>query len=136
MRFRLPIRYAVLAATVIAVPALAEDAAKRKMEVLQTVLCFDKPDRGPLRTRINEDHMKYVDSIKDRIRIAGPVKGPEGNQGSMLVYATANLAEAQQLLAGDPFSKNDLFARCDWLTFSQYVGTYVNGWAGPGPKSP
>ena len=97
----------------------------------QTAVCKDIPDSWPLRSKITGEHLKYIDAIKDKILIGGPVRGGGGAQGpvgSIIVYKTESIDEAKALLANDPFSKNKLFAGCEWFDFSQYVGTYVGGW--------
>jgi uncharacterized protein YciI len=107
-------------------------AARAPTPVGQTAVCIDIPDSWPLRSKITGEHLKYIDTIKDRMLIGGPVRGPDRKpNGSIIVYKTESLEEAKQLLANDPFSKHQLFARCDWYSFVQYVGTYVGGWAGP-----
>jgi uncharacterized protein len=104
----------------------------KQRELAQTVVCVDVANSWPLRSRITGDHLKYIDSIKDHIRIGGPIRGSEGKPvGSIIVYATASLEEAKRLLADDPFSRGALFASCTWYPFVQYVGTYVGGWAEP-----
>ena len=97
----------------------------------QTAVCKDIPDSWPLRSRITGEHLKYIDTIKDKILIGGPVRGDAGAHGpvgSIIVYRTESIDEAKALLANDPFAKNKLFASCEWFDFSQYVGTYVGGW--------
>lgn len=129
----------VLVATLVAASAAAAPPAAtstgraaKQRELAQTVVCLDIPDSWPLRSRITGDHLKYIDTIKDRIRIGGPVRGADAKpNGSIIVYATASLEEAQALLANDPLSKNGLFASCNWYPFVRYVGTYVGGWAEP-----
>jgi uncharacterized protein YciI len=132
MNHQFGITAAVLCLVGMNASALAADAPAKQREVAQTVVCVDVPDSWPLRKKITGEHLKYIDSIKDKIRIGGPVRGPDGlPNGSIIVYATASLDEAKVLLAADPFSRNALFARCDWYPFVQYVGTYVGGWAEP-----
>lgn len=115
--------------------ALAQQAqapAKRN-PIGQTAVCVDIPNSWPVRSKITGDHIKYIDSIKDKILIGGPVRGGADGlpTGSLIVYKTESLDEAKKLLADDPFSKGNLFAKCEWHAFVQYVGTYVGGWAQP-----
>ncbi len=124
-----------LAVVALNAPAFAQPAPAKKAEGAQTAVCLDVADSWPLRSKITAEHLKYIDTIKDRIKIAGPIRGPKGlPHGAILVYATENLEDAKKMLADDPFSKNKLFATCDWYDFSQYVGSYVGGWAGPFQK--
>ena len=114
---------------------VAAQQQNQRAKAGQTVVCMDVPDSWQLRSKITGEHLKYIDSIKHRILIGGPVRGPKGRPvGSIIVFDTESPDEAKAFLANDPFTKNKLFATCEWFGFSQYVGTYVGGWAGAGPK--
>jgi uncharacterized protein len=93
------------------------------------VTCLDKP--GPA----SEDkrkahalaHLAYVESILDKILVAGPLRTPEGaTRGSLLIYKADSEAHARALLEGDPYFAADIWdsVRIDpyWAVAGDWVG--------------
>ena len=93
-------------------------------------ICLDKEGAANERRALLQPHLDYIDTIKEKVLIGGPSQDPATNtpHGSIIIYRAASLDEARDLLARDPLSY--VFASCHWDKFSQYVGVYVNGWAG------
>lgn len=129
-----------LACLLAASPTMAQDGAKpapKRVERAFLAVCMDKPDSAGLRRQLIQTHLDYIDSIRDKVLIGGPSQAPatDSPHGSVILYRAATLDDAKTLLAHDPLSQ--VFAECRWDKFSQYVGVYVNGWAGgytPTPK--
>ena len=79
--------------------------------MLFAVICKDKADSLPLRLANRPDHLAYLESLGDRLRCAGALLDSEGGDpcGSLLVVEADNLAGAQAIADGDPFSKTGVF---------------------------
>jgi uncharacterized protein len=92
--------------------------------MLFVATCLDKP--GHLQTRIDNRpvHLTYLNSLKERLRAAGALLGPDGQTpvGSMLIYNCADEAEARVLVSDDPFAKAGLFRSVDVKAWRQGVG--------------
>jgi uncharacterized protein YciI len=92
--------------------------------MLFVATCLDKP--GHLQTRADNRpvHLTYLDSLKERLRAAGALLGPDGQTpvGSMLIYNCADEAEARAMVAGDPFATAGLFASVDVRAWRQGAG--------------
>ena len=86
--------------------------------------CLDKP--GHLATRMDNrpTHLAYLASLKERLKIAGALLGPDAQTpvGSMLIFDCADAGEARALVADDPFAKAGLFASVDIKAWRQGVG--------------
>ena len=86
--------------------------------------CLDKP--GHLATRIDNrpTHLAYLAGLKQRLKIAGALLGPDARTpvGSMLIFDCADEAEARALVADDPFAMAGLFASVDIKAWRQGAG--------------
>ena len=80
--------------------------------MLYAVICTDKPDSLALRMANRPEHVAYLESLGDRLVIAGPFTEPDGEtmNGSLIVVEAASLDAARNIAAGDPFAKIGLFA--------------------------
>ena len=92
--------------------------------MLFVAICLDK--QGHLQTRLDHraEHLAYLNGLKERVKVAGALLGPDAQSpvGSMLIYDCADEAEARALAAGDPFAKVGLFASVDVRAWRQGVG--------------
>jgi|BEDMetMinimDraft_2_1075160.scaffolds.fasta_scaffold04786_3 uncharacterized protein YciI len=78
--------------------------------MLFAILCFDKPARLDLRQATRPAHLAYLQSHAQRIVEAGPLLDAAGQpQGSLIVIAAADRAEAENFAANDPYTKAGLF---------------------------
>jgi len=80
--------------------------------MLYAVICTDRPDSLAIRKANRPEHVKYLQSLGDRLVVAGPFTEPDGEtmNGSLIVIEAASLEAAKEIAAGDPFAKIGLFA--------------------------
>lgn len=79
--------------------------------MLYALLCTDKPDSLDLRMQVRPDHVVYLKSLGDRLKIAGPFLDDAGKMmGSLVVVESADRAGAEAMSANDPYRKSGLFA--------------------------
>ena len=88
--------------------------------MLYAVICTDKPDGLALRMANRPEHVAYLQSLGDRLAIAGPFTEPDGKtmNGSLIVIEAGSLQAAKEIAAGDPFARAGLFASVEvrpWL---------------------
>jgi hypothetical protein len=88
--------------------------------MLYAVICTDKPDSLAIRKANRPDHVEFLQSLGDRLVLAGPFTEPDGQtmNGSLIVIEAASLQAAKDIAAGDPFAKVGLFASVEvrpWL---------------------
>jgi len=57
------------------------------------------------------DHLKHLDSLGDKLVLAGPFLTPEGGMaGSFMVIEADSLEDAEAIYAQDPFMQRGVFA--------------------------
>ncbi len=82
--------------------------------MLYALLCNDKPDHLQVRLDTRSAHLDYLSSLGDLLKFAGPFLGDDSKpNGSMVVIAASDLAEAKEIAANDPYAKAGLFASVD-----------------------
>jgi uncharacterized protein YciI len=72
-------------------------------------------------------HLKHLNSLGNRLVLAGPFQDEEGRStGSIVVIEASDLAEARSLLEQDPFVREGVFASWEisrWaLTINKSAG--------------
>jgi uncharacterized protein YciI len=89
---------------------------------IQTV---DKPEAGALRAKARDEHLKYLDANLHRLLAAGAVINDDGSggHGGILIVDTEVRKEAEDFIAGDPFTKAGLFAK---VTVTRWRKAYFN----------
>jgi hypothetical protein len=73
----------------------------------------DGPGGIESRARLRPAHLARLRPLADagRIRFAGPLRDAAGSpHGSVVVFEAASLAEARELMAGDPYVTGGVFA--------------------------
>ena len=73
---------------------------------------IDRTDVPGLRAATRPEHLVYLKGFGTKIVLAGPLLGADGTTpiGSLVVFDAGDLAEAEAMVAGDPYSKAGLFA--------------------------
>jgi uncharacterized protein len=95
---------------------------------LFAVVAKDLPDAHDRRMAARPAHFAYVENIQDRIAVAGPLRTPDGGfAGSILIYDTADEAEARRLLEADPYFKAGIWHEPEVHPFTAAIGTWVGG---------
>jgi len=74
------------------------------------LIAYDKPNALQRRLDVRPDHLKHLESLGDRLVLAGPFLDEQGNMvGSIVVVEADSLAEAEAALREDPFVLNGVF---------------------------
>ena len=91
--------------------------------MLFALICEDKPDGLELRLATREQHLAYVGTVGDRIRLAGPMLSDDGERmlGSLFLVEADSADEVAALNAADPYTKAGLFERVTIRGFRQVV---------------
>lgn len=93
------------------------------------VICHDGPDSQAARKAAAQDHLRYVESILDRLALAGPLFSDDGERmiGSVYVFKTESLDEARRWLEADPYFKAGFWQSVDYRPFLPAAGDFVGG---------
>lgn len=98
------------------------------MSALFLIIAWDAAGAQGLRAESRAAHFAYIETIIDRIAIAGPMKTSDGGfAGSMLVYKAESEADAWALLEGDPYFKAGVWDRHEIHPFVAAAGDWVGG---------
>ena len=75
-----------------------------------SIIANDKPDGLEHRTAVRPEHLKHLESLGDKLVIAGPFQSEDGKAtGSFMVIEAPDLAAATALYEQDPFIKQGVF---------------------------
>ncbi|MBX3598719.1 MAG: hypothetical protein KF874_14210 [Rhizobiaceae bacterium] len=80
--------------------------------MLFAILCKDKPGHLQLRLDTRPAHVDFLNALnaQKKLAFAGPFLGSDGKpDGSMVVIDAADLGEAEQIAASDPYDGAGLF---------------------------
>ncbi len=80
--------------------------------MLYALICTDKPNSLAIRKANRPEHIEYLQSLGDTLKLAGPFTEVDGEtmNGSLVVIEAASLQAAKEIGAGDPYAKAGLFA--------------------------
>ena len=80
--------------------------------MLYALICTDKPNSLAIRRAKRPEHVAYLKSLGDTLKLAGPFTEADGEtmNGSLVVIEAASLQAAKEIGAGDPYAKAGLFA--------------------------
>ena len=79
--------------------------------MLFALLCTDKPQSLELRMSVRSDHLKYLESLGDSLKAAGPFTTDEGSPiGSLVIIEAADRTAAKVMADNDPYARVGLFA--------------------------
>jgi uncharacterized protein len=95
-------------------------------------ICTDDGDQGEVRTRHLLEHLRYIESVLDKVVVAGPCAPSQEDddrqfQGSIMVYNAASEAEAQALFDADPYVKNGVWKKVRVMPFTPVAGQLIGG---------
>ena len=93
------------------------------------VVCLDAPESQAARKAATPAHLLWVESMLDRIALAGPLYSDDGARmiGSLYVFKTDSLAEARAWLESDPFHAAGVWADVRLRPFLPAAGERVGG---------
>lgn len=86
-----------------------------------TLICKDKPGHVDVRLANRPAHVDYLMSLDKvgALKFAGPFLGDDGKPiGSLVAVEAENRAGAEQIAAGDPYSKAGLFDSVEILPWN------------------
>ena len=91
--------------------------------MLFALICEDKPESLELRLANREKHLAYVDTLSERIRLAGPMLSDdgEGMVGSLFIIEADSADEIAAINAEDPYTLAGLFGRVTIRPFRQVI---------------
>jgi uncharacterized protein YciI len=87
--------------------------------MLYAFMLIDRPGSAALRARVRPEHKAYLAQVADRIAIAGPLTGDDGQAmlGSLLVIDFIDRAAALAWLALEPFTQAGLYGEAQVHAF-------------------
>lgn len=92
------------------------------------VIAYDAPDSAVPRAEARDRHFAHVETIIDKIAVAGPLKDASGtNIGSLVVLRVDTHAEAEAILKSDPYFAAGVWERWDTHPFLPAAGEWVGG---------
>ena len=92
---------------------------------LFSIVCWDKPDALDQRLQHRPDHVAYLKTVEDVIRLAGPALDDQGQMaGSLFVVEVADKAAAQAFSDADPFVQRGVFGKVEIRGFTKTMGSW------------
>lgn len=95
--------------------------------MLYALICTDKPGSADKRLATRPDHLAYLKSLGDKVKLAGPFSDGSGTpNGSLVIIDAFDRAEAGQIAAADPYAIAGLFEAVDIRPWSCVVNNLEN----------
>jgi uncharacterized protein len=92
------------------------------------ILAWDGPNGPTKRDEHRLAHFAHIETIMDKIAIAGPLKTEAGGfAGSMVVVKAASHEEAEAILKSDPYFAGGVWERWEIYPFLAAAGEWVGG---------
>ena len=91
--------------------------------------CIDVNDSTPIRAAHTAAHLAYIETVLDRVLVAGPMKttGESGYRASVFIYDVQSREEALKLLHDDPYYAAGLYTETDCREFIPAAGQWIGG---------
>lgn len=94
--------------------------------------CSDAQGAADRRRRALPAHRRYIESVIERVRLAGPLLGDDGNiVGSLYIVAAGSAAAAWQLIHEDPFHAGEIWESVTMRRVVGAAGTLLGGVSWP-----
>jgi uncharacterized protein len=78
--------------------------------MLYAIIAYDKPNGVDHRAAVRPTHLKHLDSLGDRLVLAGPFVNENGDGvGSFMVIEASSQQEAEAEFGKDPFIQEGVF---------------------------
>ena len=92
-------------------------------------ICEDRAGAAERRQASTAEHLDYIETILDRILVAGPLMQLAGGDytASCFIYDTDSEEEALILLHNDPYYLADIYGRVDCRAFRPAAGKWIGG---------
>ena len=79
--------------------------------MLFVLICTDKPNSLELRQQSRPDHLKFLESLGNKLKAAGPFTNDEGSPtGSLVIIEAQNRVAISEIAGRDPYAVAGLFA--------------------------
>ena len=90
--------------------------------MLIALIARDKPGALPIRQENRPAHVEYLKSGSE-VQQAGPLLDETGEMcGSLIILDVADMAAAQDWVAGDPYGKAGLFESLELIPWNRVIG--------------
>ncbi len=93
--------------------------------------CFCKDHSGSLELRAKHTpaHLAYIETILDKIAVAGPLIETESDNynASCFIFQTDSEEEALKLLHNDPYFKAGIYAKVHGQQILPAAGSWIGG---------
>ena len=74
------------------------------------LICTDNENSLETRKNTRSDHLDYLNSLGNKLKLAGPLLDSDDNpNGSLIVIEVENQNEANEIAKNDPYAKVNLF---------------------------
>lgn len=95
-------------------------------------VCKDNGDQTQRRRELLIEHLRYIESVVDKIVVAGPnppldPADPRQFAGSIMVYQADSPEAARSMFESDPYFRNKIWSSYEMMPFSPVVGSYIGG---------
>lgn len=95
--------------------------------MLFMVAAFDKPGMLETRLKVRSEHLDYLKSLGDRIKIGGGMLNEDDQPlGSLLIIEADDRGAVDALLQDDPYSKAGVFERVDIRPWRPALGSWLD----------
>lgn len=95
--------------------------------MLVSVYCIDADDAGMRRQENKQAHFDHIDTIRHKIKVAGPILGEDGKTAvsSLLIFEVEDITEAENLMQRDPYYQAGVWKELKVQHFNGVVGSWV-----------
>lgn len=91
-------------------------------------ICRDARNSAGPRRRALDDHLRYLESNRDRVFFAAALrKDDESPSGSVFVVAARDRTSAENLIKGDPFFLSGVWNKVRVDPVGAAVGSWIDG---------
>jgi len=92
--------------------------------MLYSFYCLDKPGAEHVRLENRNNHLEFIASYGDAVKIAGPMLSDDGGSmaGSILIAEHESLDAAKEWAALDPYARAGLFESVDIRPWKWIIG--------------
>jgi len=92
------------------------------------IVSIDGPNSAGPRASARDAHFAHIETIIDKIAVAGPLKDAEGNNiASLVVLRVETAEEAEAVLKSDPYFAAGVWASWTIYPFLPAAGDWVGG---------
>ena len=91
-------------------------------------VCMDRENTADLRRDHMFGHLDHIEKYNDLYRIAGPIKGSDGEiHGSFFMVKADSEAEAMAVISGDPYVTCGMFKDTTPMPLTPACGEWMGG---------